>query len=42
MLVLFAEVSHEYAALCCPTSVMMSQYAQLDYSLVDFIRVGRG
>ena len=41
MLVLFAEVSYGCAALCCPSSVMMSKYAQLDYFLVDFIRVGR-
>ena len=40
MLVLFAEVRYECAVLCCPTSVMLSQYAQLDYFLVDFIRVG--
>ena len=31
MLVSFAEVSYECAALCGPTSVMMTQYAQLDY-----------
>ena len=42
MLVLFAEVSYECAAPCSlSASVMLSQYAQLDYFLVDFIRVGR-
>ena len=31
MLVSFAEVSYEFVAPCCPTPVLMTQYAQLDY-----------
>ena len=31
MLVLFAEVSYEFVPPCCPTPVLMTQYAQLDY-----------
>ena len=38
MLVSFAEVSYECAALCCLTSVIMNSLITF---VVDFIRVGR-